>query len=405
MKRGRSELSLSLGDSVAPYRDQLPSTIPGTSRETAIGISRLNEATRDLLENSFGFFWVRGEVSDFKPHRNGHWYFSLRDRSAQVSCVVWSKDQQGIPAAPDDGMQVIALAQMTVYPARGSLQLRIGRMEAAGDGLWRKAMEQTIERLKADGLMLPERKRALPRFPRCIAIVTSTHGAALRDIISVAQRRRPGIRIVVANTSVQGDNAPAEICAAIARVVRWRRAQVLIVGRGGGSREDLWAFNHEQVARTIAACPIPVISAVGHEIDATVCDLVADFRAATPSAAAEAAVPSLDDLVDVVRARQSRLMRSLSRKLEVAGSDLRSAARGMKGAASRATERRRSQMASVAGRLNALSPLATLERGYAVARDETGQTLSSINQFKEGSRFELTLKDGKVSARTVGNED
>ncbi len=401
MKRGRSELSLSLGDSVAPYREHLPSAIPGTSRETAIGISRLNEATRDLLENSFGFFWVRGEVSDFKPHRNGHWYFSLRDRSAQVSCVVWSKDQQGIPAPPDDGMQVVALAQMTVYPARGSLQLRIGRIEAAGDGLWRKAMEQTIERLKADGLMAPERKRALPRFPRCIAIVTSTHGAALRDIISVAQRRRPGIRIVVANAAVQGENAPAEICAAITRVVKWRRAQVLIVGRGGGSREDLWAFNNEKVARAIAACPIPVISAVGHEIDATVCDLVADFRAATPSAAAETAVPALDDLVAAVRAQHSRMTRNLSRRLEVSASDLRSAARGMKVAATRATDRRRSQISGVAGRLNALSPLATLERGYGIARDSNGKTLGSVADFEPGSKFELMLRDGSVEAEVL----
>lgn len=404
MKSGPRDLSFDLGDSVAAYRENMPLSMPGTSRETAIGISRLNEATKTLVEKSWGMFWVRGEVSDFKAHRNGHWYFSLRDRSSQVSCVVWSKDQVGIPAPPDDGMVVIALAQMTVYPARGSLQLKIGRLEAEGDGLWRKAMEQTIERLKADGLMAPERKRALPRFPRVIAIVTSTHGAALRDIISVAQRRRPGIRIVVANAAVQGDNAPGEICAAIDRVVKWKRAHVLIVGRGGGSREDLWAFNNERVARAVASCPIPVISAVGHEIDATVCDLVADFRAATPSAAAEAAVPSLDDLTAAVNTQRARMVRAMSRRVDSSASDLKSAARGMKMASMRATDRRRAALSAAAGKLNALSPLATLERGYSVARDSDGKLLASVDDFQVGEAFRVTLRDGSVIARTEGIE-
>ncbi len=303
-----------------------------------------------------------------------------------------------IPAQPDEGMQVTALAELTVYPARGSLQLKISRMEAAGDGLWRKAMEQTIARLKADGLMAPERKRALPRYPRVIAIVTSTNGAAMKDIISVAQRRRPGIRIVVANCAVQGDNAPGEICAAISRVVRWKRAQVLIVGRGGGSREDLWAFNNEKVARMIAACPIPVISAVGHEIDATVCDLVADYRAATPSAAAEKAVPALDDLVAAVHAQRNRMVRTLTRRIDVSSADLRMVARGMKSAALRSSEKRRTAVSSLAGQLNALSPLATLSRGYAVARDADGTTLASIGQFEAGKHFSLTLRDGSLDA-------
>ena len=397
----RSDLSFNLGDSVAPYREMLPSSIPGTTRETAIGISRLNEATRDLVENSWGTFWVRGEVSDFKAHRNGHWYFCLRDRSAQMSCVVWSRDQQGIPSPPDDGMQVVALVQMTLYPAKGTLQLKVTRMEAAGEGLWRKAMEQTIVRLRAEGLLAPERKRALPRFPRCIAVVTSVSGAALRDIISVAHRRRPGIQIVVCGASVQGDNAPGEICAAIAKVVRWKRADVLIVGRGGGSREDLWAFNDERVARAIAACPIPVISAVGHEIDATVCDLVADVRSATPSAAAETAIPALEDLIAAVQNQRSRIVRTLSRRMDKSTFDLRAAARNMRAGAMRTTERRRSQVSAAAGRLNALSPLATLERGYAVARDSSGKTLGSVADFEAGGKFGLILRDGSVEAEAL----
>ncbi len=372
--------------------------IPGTTRESAVSVSTLNESTKALVESEFGQFWIKGEISDFKPHRNGHWYFSLRDKVAQISCVVWSRDQHMIPAPPDDGMQVVALAEMTVYPARGSLQLKVCRMEAAGDGLWRKAMEQTIARLKADGLMEPARKRALPRYPRVIAIVTSTHGAAMKDIISVAQRRRPGIRIVVANCAVQGDNAPAEICAAIERIVRWKRAQVLIVGRGGGSREDLWAFNNEKVARAVAACPIPVISAVGHEIDATVCDLVADVRAATPSAAAEAAVPALEELVAAVEAQRARMVRNLTRKIDASSSELRMVARGMKAAALRSSDRRRTAVSGLAGQLNALSPLATLSRGYAVARDADGTTLGSISQFEVRKHFQLMLRDGSLDA-------
>ncbi|MBA3341206.1 MAG: exodeoxyribonuclease VII large subunit [Gemmatimonadaceae bacterium] len=371
---------------------------PGASRVTAVSISELNNATKALVEGSFGRFWVRGEVSDFKPHRNGHWYFCLRDSAAQMACVVWNSDQRAIPALPDDGMQVVALAQMTLFPARGSLQLRITRIEAAGDGLWRKAMQLTVKRLTAEGLLADERKRPMPRFPRCIAVVTSTSGAALKDITSVARRRRPGIRIIISAAAVQGESAPLEICAAIARVVRWGGADVVIVGRGGGSREDLWAFNDERVARAVASCPVPVISAVGHEIDITVCDLVADLRAATPSAAAETAIPALDDLMAAIRARRSRLRSAVSERMRAASLDIRTAAKNMRAASIRATERRRAHVATTAGRLNALSPLATLERGYAVARSVSGETLSSVEQFEGGMAFELMLRDGFIAA-------
>lgn len=384
---------------VSPYAPVSPGA-PGCSRETAISITELNEATRMIVESSFGRFWVRGEVGDFKANRSGHWYFSLRDRASQMSCVVWASDQRGIPAPPDDGMQIIAQVQLTMYPANGRLQLRITRMEAAGEGLWRKAMQQTVERLTADGLLAPERKRPLPRYPRVIAIVTSTTGAALRDIISVASRRRPGLRIVVSGTSVQGDDAPTEIVAAIRRVMVWGRADVLIVGRGGGSREDLWAFNDEIVARAVAACRIPVVSAVGHEIDTTVCDLVADSRAATPSAAAEMVIPTIADMRAVLVAQRRRLSGGVQRRADTAAVDLRTVARDMRLASLRNVERRRSHIAAMAGRLNALSPLATLERGYSVARTVDGKLLSSVRDFNSDDMFALTLRDGIVTART-----
>jgi exodeoxyribonuclease VII large subunit len=384
---------------VSSMRGQIEQpNVPGATRESAVTISELNERTKELVDQSFGQFWVRGEVADFKKYRSSHWYFCLRDADSRMQCVVWGGDQWRIPAPPDDGMQVIALAQMTFYPAKGSLQLRITRMEAAGDGLSRKAMQLTIAKLTEEGLMAPERKRALPRYPRVIGVVTSMSGAALRDIIAVAHRRRPGFRMVVAGASVQGEFAAAEICNAIDRIVRWGRADVLIVGRGGGSREDLHAFNDERVARAIAMCRIPTISAVGHEIDITVCDLVADVRAATPSAAAETAIPALSDMSDAMREQRRRLVLAAQRRCDRSAKDLKLVSRDMRLASLRSVESKRAVISNVAGRLNALSPLATLSRGYAVARSASGETLSSAAQFEKGQQFVVQLRDGKVAA-------
>ena len=377
-----------------------PLELPGASRESAITIRELNDRTRSLVEQSFGVFWVRGEVTDFKRNKNGHWYFCLRDHDAQMSCVVWSSDQYRIPAPPDDGMEVIAQCRMNFYAGKGTLQLRVGRIEAAGDGLWRKAIEATIAKLTADGLMAPERKRELPRYPRCVGVVTSASGAAVRDIIAVAHRRRPGMRIVVSAATVQGDNAPRQICRAIDRIVKWGYADVLIIGRGGGSREDLHAFNDERVARRIAESPIPTISAIGHEIDTTVCDLVADVRAATPSVAAERAIPSVSDMRDALLARRRRLTVAVQRRGESASLDLKAIARDMKLASRRSVDVRKAGLSGAAGRLNALSPLATLARGYSIARNPEGRTLGSVSDFREGGTFELLLRDGTVKART-----
>jgi exodeoxyribonuclease VII large subunit len=377
-----------------------PVDLPGASRESPISISDLNDRTREVIDRSFGVFWVRGEVTDFKRHKNGHWYFCLRDHNAQMSCVVWSSNQFRIPAPPDEGMEVIAQARMEFFRGKGQLQLSIGRLEAAGDGLWRKAIEMTIAKLTQEGLLAPEKKRDLPRYPKCVGVVTSTSGAALRDIIAVAHRRRPGIELVVAAAAVQGDTAPREICRAIERIMRWGCADVLIIGRGGGSREDLRAFNDERVARAVAQSVIPTISAVGHEIDTTVCDLVADVRAATPSVAAERAIPALADMADALMTRRRRLKNAILRRGESAQMDLRTVARDMRLASARAVELRRGQVGSAAGKLNALSPLATLSRGYSIARDpESGSTLSSVGDFGANQDFELMLRDGRILAR------
>lgn len=384
----------------AIYED-VGESFPGASPRSAIAVSTLTQTVKDVVEGAFIPLWVRGEISDFKSHRNGHWYFCLRDLSSQIRCVVWARDQRGIPAAPDDGMQVTVLGQLGVYAARGEMQFTVRRMEAEGDGLWRKALEATRLRLEADGLLAPERKRALPRHPRCVAVVTSASGAALRDIIAVTRRRSRGVRLVVVHAAVQGDGAPSELCAALERVGRWAGADIVIIGRGGGSREDLWAFNDERVARAVAACPVPVISAVGHEVDMTLCDLVADHRAATPSAAAETAVLSHEELALELRGQRQRLVAAIEgclyepRQRAVAG------ARQLTRAATRAVETPRNRLATLAGRLDALSPLATLRRGYAVATAPGGQTLASVAEFTPGEPFALRLRDGMVDALTT----
>jgi len=374
---------------------------PGTDPTTAIAVSTLTSTARDILEGAFPPIWVRGEVTGFKAHRNGHWYFTLRDRMAQVRGVVWSRDTRAIPAPPDEGMQVAAFGNLSVYPARGEMQFVVRRMEAEGDGLWRKRLEMTRAKLEAEGLLSAERKRPLPRYPKRVAVVTSPDGAALRDIVAVMRRRAPAVEIVVVPAAVQGDGAVVELCQAIARVGTWRGADVVIVARGGGSREDLQAFNDERVARAIAACPLPVVSGVGHEVDVTISDLVADVRAATPSAAAETVVRDHAELGMELRSMHRRLGRALARRVDGAKSDLQWVAAALRNRAVRLVEGRRARLTELAGRLNALSPLATLQRGYAVARGTDGHALTSARAFHAGDEFELLLRDGTIGARVT----
>ncbi len=401
-RRGPSAESPSLFDGPPleshAMADDEDDVFPGASPRSAIAVSTLTQTAKDIVEGAFMPLWVRGEISDFKSHRNGHWYFALRDRTSQLKCVVWSRDQMGIPAAPDDGMQVTALGHLGVYAARGEMQFTIRRIEAEGDGLWRKRLEMSRARLEADGLLAPGRKRALPRHPRRIAIVTSSSGAALRDVIAVLRRRAPGVELIVAHAAVQGESAPNEICAALDRVARWGGAELVIIGRGGGSREDLWAFNDERVARAVARCPVPTISAVGHEVDMSLCDLVADHRAATPSAAAEAAVTSREEMMAVLHNVRRRLVRALDDRMYDPRARMTSAAHSLAAATTEHLRARRRTLGALAGRLNALSPLATLERGYAVARDEAGRTLASVADFATGEGFTLRVRDGEVDA-------
>jgi exodeoxyribonuclease VII large subunit len=377
---------------------------PGVDPSSAIAVSTLTSTARDILEGAFPPIWVRGEVTGFKAHRNGHWYFTLRDRLAQVRAVVWSKDTRSVPAQPDEGMQVAAFGNLSVYPAKGEMQFVVRRLEAEGDGLWRKAMERTRLKLEQEGLLDPERKRRLPRYPRTVAVVTSPDGAALRDIISVMRRRAPMVQVVVVPAAVQGDTAVQDLCRAIERAGRWGKADVILVARGGGSREDLWAFNDERVARAVAASPLPVISGVGHEVDVTICDLVADVRAATPSAAAETAVRDHAELALELRTAERRLARAVAKRVDRAKSELQWVASALRTRVIRLADRRRARLGELGARLNALSPLATLQRGYAVARDADGRALTSVKAFQPGADFELLLRDGRIGARVTRTE-
>lgn len=369
------------------------------SPDSAISIGTLTLATRDILEGSIEPLWVRGEVVGLKEHRKGHWYFTLKDAEAQIRCVMWATDARRALAAPDEGMTIIALGKLTVFPQRGELQLRVLRIDSSGDGLWRKAFEQVRRRLEAEGLFAPERKRPLPLLPRCIAVVTSTDGAALHDVVAVVSRRCPITQVVVAHAAVQGEGAPASIVAALHRVARWGGADVVILGRGGGSREDLWAFNDERVVRAAAGMPIPVIAAIGHEVDVTLCDLAADVRAATPSAAAEAAAPPLADLVRHVRRLGMDLRDAGLAQVATARERLRNAGAAVTTAASRPVERRRLLLEGMAGRLHALSPLATLGRGFAVLSRTDGTPIRTIEHIEAGDAFVARLHDGTVQAR------
>lgn len=398
---------------------------PGDSPEHALTITAFNTALKDMLEGMLPPVWVSGEVSQFKQHQNGHWYFSLKDAAgASLDCVIWGSEKARFPMAPEVGMQVFARGQLTIWAKQPRIQFRVSAMEDQGEGIWRRAFEKTKAALEQDGLLDPARKRPIPRFPRTIALITSPSGAAMHDIISVVARRYPAVDIVVIPALVQGDTAPASLVEALERAAAWKGADVLIIGRGGGSREDLWCFNDEAVCRAIAASPVPTVSAVGHETDFSIADLVADVRAPTPSAAAELVTPVLADLqADMVAMRDGmvgalgRRARDGRRRLELAGARIGNAGRRRGGAARRElqvvtrtlrdramrlAERRSERFAALRNHIHLLSPYATLARGYALPRDAAGHVLAGVAQFMPGQPFTLRVRDGDVEATTTG---
>ncbi len=368
----------------------------GRSPDAALPVSALNLAARDLLEAGFDSLWVGGEVTNWRAAPSGHRYFSLRDEHAQVDCVLFQGDAWRLPTDPEDGMAVVAYGRPSLYTRRGRFQLIVRTLRAEGEGLWRLAFDRLRRKLAAEGLLDPSRKRPIPAFPRRIGVVTSRRGAALRDVLTVVRRRAPWTHVLIRHSRVQGEGAALELRHAIEALGRHRGLDLLILTRGGGSVEDLWCFNEESVARAVAACPVPVISAVGHEIDVTIVDLVADVRAATPSAAAELAVPDRADLVRRLRRLSSGLVSGLRRRTTLGSERARRLEDRLVRGGRLRLERAGSRLERASARLDALSPLRTLSRGYAVPTDPVGTVLRQTDMFIEGGPFILRVSDGRV---------
>lgn len=417
------DLSLDLFDGVEePEEEETP---PPAPEPRVWSVSQVNKAVRTLLESAVDALWVSGEVGNWTRSRQGHCYFTLKDDRAQLKCVLFRAEADRLPADPEEGMQVRVFGSLTLYEARGDYQMVAQQVVAEGEeGLWRLAFEKLRRKLDEEGLLDPARKRRLPRFPATVGVVTSPTGAAIRDILTVLRRRAPWIRVLVRGARVQGEGAGLEVARALQALDATGLCDVIIVGRGGGSREDLWAFNEEPVARAIAACGTPVVSAVGHEVDVTISDLVADLRAATPSAAAEAVAPDREALLEqieglperlarglrgTVERRQQRLERAfhriarvMERRLAPARQAVDLAEGRLERGLRRLLERRKAALGAGAGRLHALSPLAILERGYAMARTEDGRVVRRVEELPAGRTFQLRVMDGTVACASTG---
>ena len=382
-------------------------------------VSELNGQVHQLLEASFSELWVEGEVSNCKTYPSGHTYLSLKDANSQVRAVLFKGSAWSVKFKLVDGLKVLARARVTSYEPRGELQLVLSAVEPRDKGAQQLALEQLKAKLKAEGLFDEGRKRPLPEFPRVVGVVTSGQGAAVRDIIHVASRRWPGIELRVWPVKVQGPGAAEEIAEAVRGFTALAPdTDVLLVGRGGGSIEDLWAFNDEGVARAIAASAMPVVSCVGHETDWTVADFVADVRAPTPSAAAELAVPEKqavldrvleleDAMLQLLRDRVEALLRRLTwakahpllqdprRLWEQRAQRVDELGERLRCALPRRLESLRLELAAAAGRLDAISPLKVLGRGYAIASSK-GKVLTRAAQAKPGDRINVRLAEGEL---------
>lgn len=430
-------------------------------------IEELNLSIKQLLEGQFNTVWARGEISNFKAHTSGHLYFSLKDSKSQISAVMFRGYGSRLKFKPTDGMEVIVRGRISVYEPRGNYQILCEMMEPVGAGALQKAFEQLKEKLKSEGLFEASRKKPIPLLPRHVAIVTSPTGAAIRDILNILSRRAPWLPVTVVPTVVQGEGAAEKICEAFAKAQRLPEVDVIIIGRGGGSIEDMWCFNDEKLARLIAASPVPVISAVGHEIDFTIADFVADLRAPTPSAAAELVAKSSQELTNRLQQMQkllgismqrhfklweqklqiltkslvdpqkrlqdlvlrnddlvNRLQMSMDRKLsehryklqimkERMGSPLTVIQERLKSLVyhqqclSRAllhfVEMKKSDLRRWGSVLDSLSPLKVIERGYSIVKKDQ-KIVKDASQVKTGDLLEITLAHGQLEARVEKNK-
>ena len=435
-------------------------------RREIFTVSRLNREARFLLEDSFPLIWVEGEISNFARPSSGHWYLTLKDEAAQVRCAMFRNRNRLVRFAPQNGMHILARARVSLYEARGDYQLILEHMEDAGDGALRLAFEQLKRRLAEEGLFDANLRQPLPALPHRIGIITSPTGAAIRDILSILRRRFPAIPVIVYPTQVQGKEAAAQIARTISLAARRGECDVLILARGGGSLEDLWAFNEECVARAIHACPIPIVSGIGHETDTTIADFVADVRAPTPSGAAELVSPHRGEWLETFQRLEKRCLSLFTQQLaqyqqrlhwlttrlrqQHPGQQLQQHAQRLDELAQRLSramrasimlrqsrlaelrarlrahnpldrirhqrehgrqlqqrlvramgaglERRHARLRELARALDTVSPLATLGRGYAIARRlPGGQILRNAADVKKGDDIELRLAEGRLT--------
>jgi exodeoxyribonuclease VII large subunit len=403
--------------------DRTPATRPERDIYT---VSRLNREVRVLLERGFGNLWLEAEISNFARPSSGHWYFTLKDAAAQVRCAMFRQRNMLSSFIARDGQKVLVRARIGLYEPRGEYQLIVDHIEDAGLGALKRQFEELSARLAAEGLFALERKRPLPALPKRIGVITSPTGAAVRDIVHVLARRFVGVAVLIHPVSVQGASAAAEIIAALKLAGERAECDVLILARGGGSLEDLWAFNDEALARAIAASPIPVISGIGHETDFTIADFAADVRAPTPSAAAEIAVPDADAWLKSFEHLGLRLKRGMRRCLESQHERLRwlegraalvspsarlaqqmqrldDLEQRLGRAAQNRLRRARERLLPLVRTLHAVSPLATLDRGYAIVTTQDGKVLRDAADAPVGTLVEARLAKGRIRAKVEGH--
>lgn len=397
------------------------------------GVAEVNQLVKQLLDGEpmLQNIYVRGELSNYKMYPSGHHYFTLKDADGALRCVMFRGQASRLRFRPENGMQVIARGRITVFPRDGAYQLYCDALTPEGAGDLAVAFEQLKAKLHAEGLFDPAHKKPLPRYPQRIAVVTSAAGAAVHDMIRILRRRYPIAKVILLPVRVQGAEAPPEIAGAIRYADRWKIGDVIITGRGGGSMEDLWAFNDERVARAIYDCETPIISAVGHEPDVTISDFVADARASTPSNAAEIAVPDQMELLRWLRGAGDRMVQCETGRLEAARQrlDNLTSKRVMRDQLAYVQDkrmelahlqqrlgdlsgallsRRRQRFSALAAALDAMSPLKVLGRGYAVARSQDGTILKSGREVAPGDRVSVTLSEGGFDAvveRSYTKED
>ena len=389
-------------------------------------VSQVNQYIKTLLDRDreLTALYVRGEISNYKAYPSGHHYFSLKDGEGAIRCVMFKREAMSLRFRPENGMKVIAFGRVAVFPRDGQYQLYCTSLTPEGVGDLHLAFEQLKQKLYGEGLFDPAHKKPIPKFPKRIALITSSAGAAVRDMLRILGARWPMAEVFLLPVRVQGAEAPGEICAAIAWANQHQVADLIITGRGGGSMEDLWAFNDENVARTIYHSAIPVISAVGHEPDVTIADFVADLRAATPSNAAELAVPDQNEVAVWLRQMEGRLAQAMGRKLESARKDLDRAAwcralqdpmnyvddkrmvldyqrEKLAAGLNAALNRERQRFGQLASKLDALSPLKVLGRGYAIPRKADGGVVRSVTDVAPGDPLKLRVADGEISCQVV----